>query len=87
MFYDAPHNHIEEIAEKFIVSFKNATTPENEKHFNKNLLLIIETIDEELSNPTQKVKHILDLNCKSEKLVRECLSGISIKLKSYLPSL
>ena len=83
IFYDAPQKHIDEIAAKFIISMKNATTPENEKNFNRNLLLIIDDIDEEINNPIQRVKDILDLNCRSEKRIREFLAGVSIKLKGY----
>ena len=83
IFYDAPHKHIDEIAEKFVISFKNATIPDNDINVNRNLSVIIEDIDEEIDSPTQKVKYILDLNCKSEKRIREFLAGVSIKLKNY----
>ena len=69
---------------KFINSMINGTAPDKDKNLKKYLLLITEAIEEEISSPTQKVRHILDLNCKSEKRVREFLTGVSAKFKIYL---
>jgi hypothetical protein len=74
IFQKDPREHIGRIAELFI-----------EQKDRDEIITTVNEIDRELKEPTQRVSEILDfVHSPSEKIVREFLRGVSVRLKLHL---